>query len=102
MDSRKSSFGYLFLLGGGTIPWKSEKQFAMATSTMEAEFMAYFEATVQALCLQNFVLSLGIVNRIAKPLKIYCENFVVVFLFKNDKRESFIEHIGTDDNRSIN
>lgn len=47
MDSRKSSFGYLFLLGGGTIPWKSEKQFAM---DMEAEFMAYFEATVQALC----------------------------------------------------
>lgn len=35
-------------------------------------------------------------------VKIYCENFVVVFLFKNDKRESFIEHIGTDDNRSIN
>ena len=56
VDSRKSTFGYIFLLAGGAVSWKSGKQSVIATSTMEAEFVAYFEATVHALWLQNFAL----------------------------------------------
>ena len=40
IDSRKSSFGYLFMLVGGTISWKSVKQTIIASSIMEAEFVA--------------------------------------------------------------
>nr|ABW74556.1 copia-like pol polyprotein [Boechera divaricarpa] len=46
VDSRKSTFGYLFLLAEGAISWKSGKQSVIATSTMEAEFVACFEATL--------------------------------------------------------
>ncbi|XP_037494733.1 secreted RxLR effector protein 161-like [Jatropha curcas] len=38
VDSRKSTFGYLFLLAGGAVSWKSGKQSIIATlllSTME-------------------------------------------------------------------
>ncbi|XP_037496958.1 secreted RxLR effector protein 161-like [Jatropha curcas] len=35
VDSRKSTFGYLFLLAGGVVSWKSRKQSVIATSTME-------------------------------------------------------------------
>jgi hypothetical protein len=45
VDSRKSTLGYIFLLAGGVMSWRSSKQTIIATSTMEAEFIACYEAT---------------------------------------------------------
>ncbi|XP_074305459.1 secreted RxLR effector protein 161-like [Silene latifolia] len=42
VDSRKSTFGYLFILAEGAVSWKSGKQSVISTSTMEAEFVACF------------------------------------------------------------
>ncbi|XP_072060230.1 secreted RxLR effector protein 161-like [Arachis hypogaea] len=74
VNTRKSTFGYLYLLARGAISWKSAKQSVIATSTMEAEFVACFEAMVQAKWLRNFFSGLKIVDSIARPLKIYCDN----------------------------
>ena len=49
---------------------------------MEAKFVAYFEATVHGLWLQNFISGLGIVDSIVRPLKIYCDNSTIFFFFK--------------------
>ncbi|XP_047258451.1 secreted RxLR effector protein 161-like [Capsicum annuum] len=46
VDTKKSTFGYLFILYGGAISWKSAKQSVIAASIIEAEFVACFEATV--------------------------------------------------------
>ncbi|XP_031278042.1 secreted RxLR effector protein 161-like [Pistacia vera] len=62
VDTRKSTFRYVFMLVGGAVSWKSAKQSVITASTMEAEFVAYYEATVQGLWLQNFILGLGIVD----------------------------------------
>ena len=45
VDSRKSTSGYIFMMAGGAISWRSVKQTLTATSTMEAEFISCFEAT---------------------------------------------------------
>ncbi|XP_073107298.1 secreted RxLR effector protein 161-like [Elaeis guineensis] len=45
IDSRKSTSEYIFIFASGAISWKSAKQTLIATSTMEAEFIAGFEAT---------------------------------------------------------
>jgi len=82
IDTRKSTFGYVYLLSGGAISWKSAKQSVIAASTMEAEFVACFEATVQANWLWNFISGLGVVDSIAKPLKIYCDNSAAVSFLK--------------------
>ncbi|XP_070035119.1 secreted RxLR effector protein 161-like [Nicotiana tabacum] len=71
IDTRKSTFGYLFQLAEGAISWKSAKQSFIATSTMEEEFVACFEATIHALWLRNFISGLEVVDTITKPLKIY-------------------------------
>ena len=47
VDSRKSTFGYIFIMASGAISWRSVKQTLIATSTMEAEFVSCFEATSQ-------------------------------------------------------
>ncbi|XP_073219625.1 secreted RxLR effector protein 161-like [Cicer arietinum] len=58
IDTRKSTFGYIFLLGERAISWKRVKQYVFASSTMEAEFVACNEATIQALWLRKFVSGL--------------------------------------------
>jgi hypothetical protein len=56
------------------VSWKSSKQSIIAMSTMEAEFVACFEATNQALWLRNFVSRFSLVDNIEKPLRMYCDN----------------------------
>ncbi|XP_068498524.1 secreted RxLR effector protein 161-like [Phaseolus vulgaris] len=93
VDTRKSTFGYVYLLARGAISWKSAKQSVIVASTMEAEFVACFEAIVQANWLRNFISGLGIVDNIAKPLKIYCDNSAAVFFSKNDKYFKGVKHM---------
>ena len=66
------------MLANGAISWKSEKQSITASSTMEAEFVACFEVSSHVLWLRNFVSGLGVVDFIAKPLRIYCDNTATV------------------------
>ena len=44
-DSERSTSGYIFMLVGGAISWKSAKQTLIASSTMAAKFIACFEAS---------------------------------------------------------
>ena len=44
-DSMKSTLGYIYLLTGGAICWKSVKQSIVASFTMAAEFVACYEAS---------------------------------------------------------
>jgi len=72
------------------------KQFStlvVVASTMETEFVACFEATIQANWLQNFISGLEIVDNIARPLKMYCYNSLTIFFFKNDKYSKGAKHM---------
>ena len=81
------------MLANGAISWKSEKQSITASSTMDAEFVACIEASSHALWLWNFVLGLSVVDSIAKPLRIYCDNIATVIFSKNDKFFSGSKHM---------
>jgi len=69
------------------------KQFVIAASTMTAEFVAFFEATIQANWLRNFISRLRVVDSIFKPLKIYCDNSIAVFFSKNDRYSKGVKDI---------
>jgi len=60
---------------------------------MEAEFVAYFEATVQTNWLRNFISGLGIVDSVAKQLRIYYDNSAIFFFSKNDKYSKVAKHM---------
>ena len=47
-DSCKSTFGLVFIFGGGAIVWRSVKQLCIADSTMEAEYIVACEAAKEA------------------------------------------------------
>ncbi|PKI44372.1 hypothetical protein CRG98_035231 [Punica granatum] len=44
-DSRRSTSGYVYLLAGGAISWKSAKQTLASTSTLETKFISCHEAS---------------------------------------------------------
>ena len=60
---------------------------------MEAEFVACFEATIQTNWLRNFISGLGVVDNIAKSLKIYCDNSAAIFFSKNYKYSKGAKHM---------
>ena len=55
VDDKKSTSSYIYMMAGGAVSWKSVKQTLTSSSTMEAEYMACYEATCQAIWLQNFI-----------------------------------------------
>ena len=44
LDKRRSILGYVFMVGGNTINWRSSLQSVVTLSTTEAEYMALVEA----------------------------------------------------------
>jgi len=57
-DDRKSTGGYVFLLCGGAISWKTRKQDIVATSSTEAEYVALTEAAKEAVWLRRLLMEL--------------------------------------------
>ena len=93
VDSRRSTSGYIFMLAGGVVYWRSVKQTLIVTSTIKTEFVSCFEATLHGVWLKSFMSGLRVVDSISRPLKLYCDNFAVVFMAKNNKSESRSKHI---------
>jgi hypothetical protein len=92
-DIAKSTSGYVFLLTGGAISWKSSKQTVTTSSTMYAKFIACYEAMGQAIWLKNFVPGLRVVDSIERPLKLYCDNEPAIFYTHNNKSSDAAKHI---------
>ena len=63
---------YLFSLGCGAISWSLKKQAAVATSSMEAEYMASCHAIKEAMWLCSFLKLIGFEQK--KATLIHCDN----------------------------
>nr|GEU50155.1 hypothetical protein [Tanacetum cinerariifolium] len=65
---------YVFVLNGGAVDWKSAKQSIFATSSAEAECIAAFDASKEAVWVRKFIFGLGVVHTIEEPISMYCDN----------------------------
>ncbi|WZZ65153.1 hypothetical protein YC2023_076523 [Brassica napus] len=63
------------------------KQSLVTSSTMAAELVAVYEASLQGIWLRNFVTCLRILEGIERPLKLYCDNKAAV-MYSNNNRSS--------------
>nr|XP_048322730.1 secreted RxLR effector protein 161-like [Ziziphus jujuba var. spinosa] len=73
IDSSKSTSGYVFILNGGAICWRSVKQTYVADSTTEAEYVAASEAAKEAIWLKKFLLDLHVIPGADQPIMITVE-----------------------------
>nr|GEW13976.1 retrotransposon protein, putative, Ty1-copia subclass [Tanacetum cinerariifolium] len=73
-DDLKSQTGYVFILNGGAVDWKSAKQSIFATSSAVAEYIATFDTSKEAVWVRKFIFRLGAVLTIEEPISMYCDN----------------------------
>ena len=71
-DSRRSVGGYTFSLGSGVTSWSARKQKTVAVSSCEAEYMAAFEASKEALWIWQLLDGIGLSPSTSTP--IMCDN----------------------------
>nr|GEV63366.1 retrovirus-related Pol polyprotein from transposon TNT 1-94 [Tanacetum cinerariifolium] len=83
-DNLKSQTGYVFVLNGGAVDWKSTKQSIFATSSTDAEYIAAFDASKDAVWTRKFFFGLGIVPTIEEPISMYCDNTRAIAISKDD------------------
>ncbi|KAH9672463.1 hypothetical protein KPL70_017737 [Citrus sinensis] len=60
LDKRRSTTGYVFILGGGLVSWRLILQSTIALSTTEAEYMAATKAVKEVIWLKGLLGDLGI------------------------------------------
>ncbi|GJX34036.1 retrotransposon protein, putative, ty1-copia subclass [Tanacetum coccineum] len=70
-DDINPQTGYVFVLNGGAVDWKSSKQSTTAMSATEAEYIAALEAAMEAVWIRKFISGLGIVPTINEPIKMF-------------------------------
>ncbi|GKC97301.1 hypothetical protein Tco_1167576 [Tanacetum coccineum] len=88
-----SMSGWVILLNGEAVTWKSSKQDTVADSTCESEYIADCEASKEAIWMKNFIRDLGVVPTIQDPIEIFCDNESVVALTKEPKDHGKLNHI---------
>ncbi|GKF67323.1 hypothetical protein Tco_0197002 [Tanacetum coccineum] len=81
-DELKSLTGYVFVLNGGVVDWKSTKQSIFATSSINADYIAAFDASKEAVWIRKFISGLGVVPTIEEPINMYCDNTGAIAIVK--------------------
>ena len=91
LDDRRSTSGYLFKLSGAAVRWRSKKQYCVALSTAEAEYMALASATQEAVEMQRLQNDLNEAS--VKSTLIYEDNQSTICMAKNPQYHGRAKHI---------
>eukprot|EP00253_Pinus_taeda_P031875 PITA_31875 len=81
VDDWKSTSGYVFHMGSGSISWDSKSQPVVALSTAEAEYVAATAAACQVVWMRRMLRSLC--QEQTKGTMIFCDNSLAIALSKN-------------------
>ena len=93
IDDRKSTSGYLFKVGGGPVSWRSRKQYCVALSTAEAEYVSLTLATQEAMWLNRLIAELQSQKEPSKPAILYEDNQSAICVKKNSQFHGRCKHI---------
>ncbi|GJR79267.1 retrotransposon protein, putative, ty1-copia subclass [Tanacetum coccineum] len=84
-DDLRSQTGYVFVLNGGAVDWKSTKQSIFVTSSTDAEYIAAFDASKEAVWIRKFIYGLNVVPTIEEPITMYCDNTEAIAIAKDHR-----------------
>ena len=93
INDRRSTTGYIVILGGSVISWKLKKQGSTTLSSTEAEYVALS----QCACELKFLIMLlkEVRVRLKLPIMIREDNTGAIFLTNNDVMSQRTKHIDT-------
>lgn len=91
LNDRKSTFGFVFLMGSGAVSWISKKQHIVILSSTEAEFIAAATCSFQAIWLRKLLETLHIQQQ--GSTTIFCDNVSTIKLSKSLTLHGRSKHI---------
>jgi len=71
-DSRRSTSGFVFMLNGAAISWRSKRQTTVALSSAEAEFISASAMVQEVIYLRKFLANLGYPQ--TEPTPVFADN----------------------------
>ena len=90
-DTRKSHTGYVLMLNGGTISWKSKRQSMVSLSSAESEYIAAGKCSQEVLYLREILR--GFNCKQLQPTIIYEDNQACIAMSENQVHRERSKHI---------
>jgi hypothetical protein len=85
MDELYATSGYVFILGGAAVSWRSYKQTFLMRSTMEAKLAALDTTIVEADWLRELLMDLPIIEKPLPAILMNCDNQMVIVKVDSSK-----------------
>jgi len=90
-DTRRSHTGYILMMNGGPISWKSHRQDNVSLAISEAEFVAASQAAQKVVYLRETLCDFGYSQSTATD--IFEDNLACIAMSENPVRRKFSRHI---------
>ncbi len=92
LEDRRSTTGFVFMIGGGAISWSSKRQPTITLSTTEAKYMVNTQATKKTIWITKLMMDLRYMEE-KKAMVIRCDNQGAISLTKNPTHHAQTKHI---------
>ncbi len=92
LEDRRSTTGFVFMVGGGTISWSNKQQPTITLSTTKVEYMANTQATKETTWITKLMMDLRYMEE-KKVMVIRCDNQGAISLTKNRTHHARTKHI---------
>ena len=89
--SRRSTTGFVALLNGSPLDWKSKKQAVVAQSTFEAEFIALAHAMESGQLILDILQFLQVSPQL--PIHVHCDNQAALHAFRKNEVTKRSRHV---------
>jgi Reverse transcriptase (RNA-dependent DNA polymerase)/gag-polypeptide of LTR copia-type len=90
---RKSITGWIIMLFGVLISWKSRMQKSVTLSSSEAEYVAVSEMCTEILFIKQVIETMGI--KVFTPISVYTDNLGAIYMIKNWTTDGKTKHVDT-------
>ena len=87
----KSFSGYVGILAGGVVTWRTKKQQSVALSSSEAEIIAMIEGSKEVIWIKHFFQELGLCEY--APDQIYADSQSAMYMIKSEDVSDRAKHI---------
>ncbi|CAI7886341.1 unnamed protein product, partial [Closterium sp. NIES-54] len=90
-DDSSSVGGYICVVGGGPVSWRSKKQTETALSSVESEYMAMFHGVKEVIWLRRLLEEIGQEQKVATPL--FCDSKGALGMARNAVLHGLNKHM---------
>jgi hypothetical protein len=96
-DSGRSVTGYVVMVNGTSVSWKSQRQPTVAMSSTEAEYMALFAVTQEVIWMRRLLNQVdpSKPSQVSEPTVVYQDNKSTILLASNPSQHARTKHINT-------